>query len=712
MTLEDCLTKPRLPSRWAELPLSTGELPPSTWVDVLRWRASHEPDRCAFRFLDVDTDQVVTLTYSDLDRKAKALAARLQSMEATGMRALLLYPPGLHYVTALFGCLYAGVVFVPAFPSRNNRNLPRLQAIVADAGAGVALTTTATLSQIELMFANTPGLRSLQWLTTDDLDSGLESEWQSPVLSGDSLAFLQYTSGSTSVPKGVMISHRNLLHNSKLLAHAFQYGPSTECVIWLPLYHDMGLIGGVFQSLYGGFPTTLMSPLAFLRSPFRWLKTISDYKASLSGGPNFAYDLCARRITAEQRESLDLSHWSVAFTGAEPIRGETLDRFVSAFASCGFRREAFFPCYGLAEATLIVSGGTKAGGPTVETVRRAELAENRIVRATPDEPENVQSVIGCGLVLPDEEVLVVHPDLRTVCGPDEVGEIWVSSASIARGYWNRPDETEQTFAAKLSTGAAEPFLRTGDLGYVHDGELFVTGRIKDLIIIRGRNLYPQDIELTVEASHAALPPNCGAAFTIEMEAEERLVIVHEVASPGRPDLDAVIEAIRQTLAEEYEVQPYAVVLIKPRSIPRTSSGKIQRHACRAKYLNGELEIIASASRSPFSFAPLSREALLAADPQLRQRLLKEYLQERIARGLAVEAARINWKQPLITLGLDSLMAVELQAEVESALGVMLPMASFMQSSSTAELAAELLELLSQSLPEKLAFPARSYAQNG
>ena len=677
MTMGDGLTGPRAPLPRAKLPLITAaELPLSTWVEVLRWRASHEPDRCAFRFLDVDTDQVVTLTYSDLDRKAKAVAASLQAIEATGMRALLLYPPGLDYITTLFGCLYAGVVFVPAFPPRNSRNLPRLQAIVADAGAQLALTTT-TLAQVE-------ALSSLRWLTTDDLDSGLEDEWQPPVLSGDSLAFLQYTSGSTSVPKGVMISHRNLLHNSRLLAHAFQYGPETECVTWLPLYHDMGLIGGVFQPLYGGFTNTLMSPLAFLRSPFRWLKAISDYKASLSGGPNFAYDLCARRITAEQRDSLDLSHWRVAFTGAEPIRSETLERFASTFASCGFRREAVFPCYGLAEATLIVSGGTKAGGPTVEIVRRDELAQNRIVRADRD----VQSVIGCGMVLPDEEVLVVHPDLRTVCGAGEVGEIWVSSPSVARGYWNRPDETEQTFGAKLCAFGPlreKTFLRTGDLGFVSNGELFVTGRIKDLIIIRGRNLYPQDIEFTVEACHAALRPNCGAAFTVDDDAEERLVIVQEVE--GRSDLDAVIEAIRQAVAEEYEVQPYAVVLIKPKSIPKTSSGKIRRHACRAKYLESELDIVAKDQRSHLDEVSTCGNGWVG-DPQA----LEDYLQDRIARKLGVAASKIHWNRPLISLGLDSLMAVELQAEVESALGVMLPIGSFMQSPSTAELAAELLKL--------------------
>ena len=702
MIMEDGLTRPSAPSPRGKLPLSTAAgFPSSTWVEVLRWRASHEPDRCAFRFLDVDTDQVVTLTYSDLDRKAKAVAARLQSIEATGMRALLLYPPGLDYITTLFGCLYAGVVFVPAFPPRANRNLPRLQAIVADAGAKVALTTRATLSQVETM-------SSLRWVTTDDLDSRLEADWQPPVLSGDSLAFLQYTSGSTSVPRGVMISHHNLLHNSKLLAHAFKYGPSTECVTWLPLYHDMGLIGGVFQPLYGGFTNTLMSPLSFLRSPFRWLKAISDYKASLSGGPNFAYDLCARRVTAEQRELLDLSHWSVAFTGAEPIRLETLERFASTFASCGFRREAFFPCYGLAEATLIVSGGTNAGGPTVETVCRDELAQNRIVRAD----ENVQAIIGCGMVLPDEEVLVVHPDSRTVCGPDEVGELWVSSPSVARGYWNRPGETEETFAAKLASGTEKSlcalaplrektFLRTGDLGYVHDGELFVTGRIKDLIIIRGRNLYPQDIELTVESCHAALRPNCGAAFTVDVDAEERLVIVHEVE--GCTDPDAVIEAIRQSVTEEYEVQPYAVVLIKPRSIPKTSSGKIQRHACRAKYLDDELAIVA---KTHFDEVGEFCDSGWDDDPNA----LQDFLQERIARKLGVASSRINWNRPLISLGLDSLMAVELQAEVESALGVMLPMGSFMQSSGTAELAAKLFELLSSS--ERLALPARRGEQNG
>jgi acyl-CoA synthetase (AMP-forming)/AMP-acid ligase II len=387
----------------------------------------------------------------------------------------------------------------------------------------------------------------LRWLSTDDLEENLRDEWQRPVLTGDTPAFLQYTSGSTSQPKGVIVSHANLLHNEELIQQAFSQTESSVIVGWLPLYHDMGLIGNVLQTLYVGAQCVLMSPAAFLQSPFRWLQAISYAKATTSGGPNFAYDLCVRKISEEQRAQLDLSSWKVAFNGAEPIRPATLERFTEAFAPCGFNAEAFHPCYGLAEATLFVTGKA-AGSPRAQSFNVAELVKNRVVSSGGNGTEN-KRLVSCGVSFGEQTVVVVNPETRIEADTDEVGEIWVAGPSIAGGYWNQPEATRQTFHAQLAGDTQKKFLRTGDLGFVFDGELYVTGRLKDLIIIRGLNHYPQDIEQTVEQSHAALRPGCGAAFSVEIEGEEKLVVVQEVQRTRKAVDREIFEAIRQRVAE-------------------------------------------------------------------------------------------------------------------------------------------------------------------
>ena len=493
----------------------------STLVELLRYRAAHQPSQLAFTFLQDGETEDSSLTYRELDRLSRAIASQLQALGVSGERALLLYPPGLDYLAAFFGCLYAGVVAVPAYPPRNQRNTPRIKAVVADAQAAIALTTTAILSKVQSLLAEETDPDVIQWLTTDNLASGIEEGWQEPFINRDTLAFLQYTSGSTGTPKGAMLSHGNLLHNAAMTYRFMEHSPSSKFVSWLPTYHDMGLIGGILQPLYGGFPCILMPPASFLQRPYRWLQTISQYQATTSGGPNFAYELCIHKITPEQRETLDLSRWSVAFNGAEPIRQDTLERFAAAFASCGFRQQAFYPCYGMAEATLMVSGSVKAALPVIKTVQGVALERNQVVEAGAGD-ENVRTLVGCGQTLAEQQIVIVHPDL-TRCLPDEVGEIWVSGPSVGNGYWNRTLETEQTFCAHLSDTGEGPFLRTGDLGFLHNGELFITGRAKDLIIISGRNIHPQDIELTAERSHPALRLCCVAAFSVEINDEVCLV---------------------------------------------------------------------------------------------------------------------------------------------------------------------------------------------
>ncbi|MBD2534575.1 fatty acyl-AMP ligase [Nostoc flagelliforme FACHB-838] len=570
----------------------------STLVDLLRYRAIYQPNQTAYTFLVDGETEEVSINYHELEQRSRGIAAYLQSLNAKGERALLLYQPGLEYIAAFFGCLYAEVVAVPAYPPLFNKPMPRLQAIVADAQAKLALTNTSILTNVEEQFPHTPDLAALHWIATDTITDDVIEKWQQPLINSNTLAFLQYTSGSTGTPKGVMVSHGNLLHNLSLIYHCFEHQPHSQGVIWLPPYHDMGLIGGVLQPLYGGFPVILMSPITFLKKPFRWLQAISRYKATTSGGPNFAYDLCVQKIKPEEIATLDLSRWEVAFNGAEPVRAEILERFATVFEPCGFRQEAFYPCYGMAETTLFISGGLKISPPIVRQVKGRALEQNLIV-ASADRQEGVRVIVGCGQKWLDQKIVIVDPESLIPCPFDQVGEIWVSGPSVAQGYWKRLEETSYAFRNYLADSDEGPFLRTGDLGFLQDGELFVTGRLKDLIIIRGRNHYPQDIELTVEKSHPALRPGCNAAFTVDIKGEERLVVVQEVKRNylQKLNLDKVIGDIRQALTAQHGLQVYAAVLVKTGSVSKTSSGKIQRYACRAKFLDGTLDVLGKSGRN-------------------------------------------------------------------------------------------------------------------
>ncbi|MGK7877174.1 MAG: AMP-binding protein [Xenococcaceae cyanobacterium] len=563
-----------------------------SFIDILRSRALNQPNQLAFIFLKDGETEAGRLTYQELDQQARAIAAQLQSLGATGSRALLLYPSGLEFITAFFGCLYASVVATPAFPPRRNQNMSRLQAIVADAQATVALTTTSILSNLERRFAQEPELKALNWLNSDNIPKSPGNSWQAPAVKSNSLAYLQYTSGSTSTPKGVMVSHGNILHNSECIKQAFELTSESVSVSWLPHFHDMGLIDGIIQPLYAGFLGILMPPVAFLQQPIRWLQAISRHKATHCGGPNFGYDLCIRKITPEQQKSLDLSSWCSAYNGAEPLRRETLEQFAAKFEPCGFRANFFYPCYGMAETTLMVSGGLVKDEPIYCTVSADALEHNQIAEASED-PKNVRHLVGCGQTWLDQKIAIADPETLTQCPPDRVGEIWVSGGSVTGGYWNKPEETQKTFHAYLADTNEGPFLRTGDLGFVQNGQLFITGRLKDLIIIRGRNHYPQDIELTVEQSHPALQQSSGAAFAVEIDGIERLAIAQEVKRSylRHLDVDEVIRAIRQAVSEQHQLQVYAVLLLKTASIPKTSSGKIKRHACRVGFLNRNLNIV-------------------------------------------------------------------------------------------------------------------------
>ncbi|HEV8580076.1 MAG TPA: non-ribosomal peptide synthase/polyketide synthase [Thermoanaerobaculia bacterium] len=665
----------------------------ATFAGVLRARAAERPEQVAFTFLADGEIEAGRLTYAALDRAAAVIAAALREAVAPGERALLLYPPGLDFIAAFFGCLYAGVVAVPAYPPRpNDRSQSRLRAIARDAEARAALTTSALLAGAQGLAAVVPELGAVRWIATDLLDTAAAPGEPLPEPDPEAIAFLQYTSGSTAEPKGVMVTHANLLHNEQLIGEAFGMDEESVVVGWLPLYHDMGLIGNVLQPLHAGARCVLMPPISFLQRPLRWLEAISRHRGTTSGGPNFAYELCLRKASPEALVGLDLASWQVAFNGAEPVRASTLERFAETFAPCGFRPQAIYPCYGLAEATLFVTGGGRGRQPRRALLDAEALERNEAVPAALADG-TARLVVGCGQAWGGQRVVVADPETGTACPAGAVGEIWVSGPSVARGYWRNQEATERDFNAFLliAEGHSEgPFLRTGDLGFVADGELYITGRLKDLVILRGRNHYPQDLELTAEASHPDLRPGNGAAFSVEVSGEERLVLVLEVERRRRKGFEEVAEAVRRAVAAEHEVQVFEVVLIRPGALPKTSSGKVQRSLCRRLYLADELPVVGrsaltEADRAPeLSFA-LTRDGLAALEPRERREMLAAYLREQAAAVLGIRASGVPLDRPLTSLGLDSLSAVELKASVEAALGLALPLSELVQGIAISEL---------------------------
>lgn len=587
-------------------------------VELLNTRASVQPDVVGFKYLVDGENEETSLTFSELDRDARSIASQLQSIGAEGERVLLLYPPGLDYIKAFFGCLYAGAVAVPTYPpdvTRIERSLPRFLSILSSSNPIAALTTSPILAMAQFMLNDTPEFNTIQWVTTDTLgaDPTLVSGWRMPQIATDSLAFIQFTSGSTAEPKGVMLTHGNLFANLSIICDGFEVDSTRDsAVFWLPFYHDMGLIGGVLATIYCGVLNVLISPLDFLQRPMRWLRAISKYQATISGGPNFAYDLCVRKAKPQDLETLDLSSWTLAFNGAEPVRAGTLSRFAKTFGACGFKHRAFYPCYGLAESTLFVSGIGRQEEPLVKSFQADNLAlgivdEQEIIKDAPEEIHtNVRTLVGCGKTGSNHHVAIIDPEtlarVPVIDGSTKsVGEIWVSGPSNAVGYWERPEDSKHIFSAMVKGESERVYMRTGDMGFIHNNQLFIAGRLKDLIIIDGLNHYPQDIELSVENCHPGLRPGCSAAFSVEIHNREKLIVAIEVAKPGKVtelkesqgidfDPKSIKSLIRSTIALNHDLSVYDVVLLKPGTIPKTSSGKIQRHACKRSYIDELLDI--------------------------------------------------------------------------------------------------------------------------
>jgi acyl-CoA synthetase (AMP-forming)/AMP-acid ligase II len=563
-------------------------------VDLLTVHASQQPDRTAYRYLVTgDCDEgIQDISYGRLAGRSRAVAAWLQERGLAGSRAMLLYPPGLEFICGYLGCLSAGVVAVPGVPpqgrSQNHRALIRMKRLIADADVKVILGGREVIAALGAMAEHLPELADITCVATEDIPDDAAHSWREPDLTADSVAFLQYTSGSTSAPRGVMVTHGNLLDNERVITERMGHTPDTIAeydhelfVSWLPVYHDMGLIGPVLNTVYLGVTATLFSPLHFLQQPRRWLTAISRYRPHTSGGPNFAYELCLKHATPDLLDGLDLSSWKVAFNGAEPVRAATLRRFTETFGAAGFRREALYPCYGLAEATLMVTGSSVQAPPTL-----VEAAE-----AGPHAGAADAATVGSGRPGPGTTVVIADPERQEELPEGEVGEIWVGGASVAKGYWRNALATRETFRATLKDREGR-FLRTGDLGFLRDGELFVTGRLKDLMVIDGRNHYPQDLELSAEMSHWALRPGCTAAFSVDTGVEgEQPVVVAETASEAAGESEKIIDLIRSAIGEAHGLSLRDVVLVHPGTIPKTSSGKIQRRACRDAYLTGTLSTV-------------------------------------------------------------------------------------------------------------------------
>ncbi len=655
---------------------------PRTIPELLSLRAAQRPHTVAYRYLGNDDEEVDSITYRELEIQSRALAGTLQACAAPMDRVVLIFPPGLEFLKAFLGCLYAGIVAVPLHSPRPDRNNDRLAAILVNADAKVVLTTHDFLPKVQQALRSFPDSGHLTILTSDALDLSLPPKHRRGSIGEEDLAFLQYTSGSTSSPKGVMVSHGNLIANQRMIHKVF--GGTEESIVlgWLPLYHDMGLIGNVLQTLWLGAQCILMPPATFLQRPARWLQAISKYRATISGGPDFAYRLCTEKITGKLASDLDLSCWKVAFNGSEPIRPSTMERFADRFEPCGFDRNAYVPCYGLAEATLFVSGKPVGRAPTFYRYDAGKLRHNVVEH---DELLSGDHLLaGSGYIAEGLGVEIVDPETSIPTSPGHVGEIWISGPSVAKGYWRNDQATREVFCAQ-STVSRTPFLRTGDLGFLEGDELFVTGRLKDLIIVRGENHYPHDIEAIAVASDPVFATTVGAAFSLEDESGSAVVLVQELPRQlmAVDELTRLHRNIRRAVAEQEGVTLEKVVFVRFGSIPRTTSGKVRRHTCREMYRTGSLtEFHAVGGRQPLNcLSPLPR-----VEPEETARL--QALCQLAGEMVQLTAADVDPEASLLALGFDSLLMTNLRFQIEERLALSVSLEDMLSGVSLRELAAE------------------------
>jgi acyl-CoA synthetase (AMP-forming)/AMP-acid ligase II/alkylation response protein AidB-like acyl-CoA dehydrogenase/acyl carrier protein len=626
-----------------KLPSDTLRHNPHTLTELLARNAATTPDGLAYTFLRDGEEVGATLTFGQLHQRSLALGEQLSAKYAAGSRAILLDPHGLDFLIGFFGSLYGGLIPVPVSLPNRQRGTHLLRGVVNDSGAVCLISSSALLQKFGKLLAGEPGTATLGQFAVDLCPESPSASFAPAPLGPKDLAVLQYTSGTTGVPRAVMVTHANMLHDQQQVEHSFGHDHSTIVVSWLPLFHDMGL-GTVMQSMWLGVHCVLMSPSAFVQHPVRWLSAISRFRATTSGGPDFAYELCVRQVDLAECANLDLSCWTCAFNGSEPVRAATVERFTSRFAPLGFSRASHHPVYGLAEATLLVAAEGPAEPPII---RHFQMPRPRGDGKTEHES---RALVSCGRPWLGTRVVIVDPETQEICRPGHEGEIWVGGQSVCAGYWNKPVESEATFRCKTADGDG-PFLRTGDLGFLECGGLFITGRLKDLIIIRGENHYPQDIEMTVSECHPALEPQRCAAFAVNGDDGEELVIVQEVKRTALRRLDAedVFRAIRGAVSRGHGLHTGAIVLVRPATLPRTSSGKVQRKLCAQALHDKTLAQVAAWSPSAPASTRDSHAPTEIDRGEIADRLitwLRKNMPERVGWNRSIEAMAVA--QPLVT----------------------------------------------------------------
>lgn len=637
-------------------------------VSILQDKSQSAADKVAYRFIEEENEPVQELTYYTLHLQAAAIATALRNHCRKGDRVLMMYQSSREFIPAFFGCLYAGVIAVPAYPPRKNHNAVRLLSIIEDAGVNAVLSTTQIHRQIASLTEYKPLFAQAAWISTDEVkEQSVPASFMPEVIADDEVMFLQYTSGSTGRPKGVMVTHANIWANLGMLYEALEVSADSVYLSWLPYFHDMGLIGVILEAMYAGVPAVMMNPAYFLQKPLRWLQAISAYGATVSGAPNFAYDLCVDKIRDEDLEGIDLSSWKVAFNGAEPVSAKTLDRFYNRFKKYGFNKRALLPSFGLAEATLFVSAQLKDDGPGILPVDAASLQQGQV---NINEMTPAVGMVSCGKTCRNHELTVVDPVTGLRCAEGQVGELWFKGASVAKGYWNKPEETKAVFEAYTEAGDG-PYLRTGDLAFLFGGEVYITGRLKDVLIIRGGNYYPQDLELASWESHSDLAANNAAAFTIDTETGVQLAIVQEVQRTAVRNLqaDTLLEAILSNIAAQYQLQVFDILLLSPGNILKTSSGKIQRQANKNAYLNNEFQPLAQWRKSE---TPAVAALLTVNKTGVQHRELENWMREKIAELVNLPADRISVDKDFSSFGLDSLGAVQLSGALANYLAISVP----------------------------------------
>ncbi|HMR40460.1 MAG TPA: SDR family NAD(P)-dependent oxidoreductase [Ignavibacteria bacterium] len=667
----------------------------STFIELLRWRAKNQPDKLAYQFLDNGETEGFSYTYAELDKRARSVAAQLQKIMKKGDRVILVFDNDLEYIAVFYACLYAGIISAPLHPPGRNKSMYRISSVTKDAYAEVILTTSKLKEELKDQFSADIVLKDLNWISTDEMSNDHADEWKDPGIIYSDIAFLQYTSGSTGSPKGVMVTHDNLLYN--IYATLYRYSlleldpkRNDSLVTWAPLFHDLGLIFCTLLPLYGGFPCYMMTPESFIQRPVRWLETISKYGSSISGAPNFAYELLANRVSPEEVKTLDLSTWDIAMNGSEPVRADTLEKFVKHFGPAGFKSHYFSSAWGQAETTIIITTTEKDKAPVIKNFDKASIEKHKVkeIPFEKDNNENGVRLVGHTMNLLDAKSIIVDPKTLVKCKEDQVGEIWVSGTTVTPGYYEKEKVNKETFAAYTSDTNEGPFLRTGDLGFIQGDQLYITGRYKDLIIIRGQNHYPQDIELTVERSHPALRLGCEAAFSVDVDDDEQLIIVQEINKKfidkdnGKYlfDPDEVCKAIRKAVSEEHSLNVFHILLLHPGTVRKTSSGKIQRNDNRNSYQDGSLSVIAqwregmpNAEFIKDITEDITNKKILTI-PESKDLDLKNWLINKASELLKIRPEDLDMNESFASYGMDSLRAVQLSGYLSMLLKKQIPSA--------------------------------------